>query len=92
MNLIQFVRQLLERLKLESPDFYKKLQLISGVLVALFGVVIAGNEMFDWGLESIHLLKMPLTAILNILTGFLTGIFAVSFTPVRNPSDLTANK
>jgi len=88
MNIISFFKELLQRLQLESPSFYKKLQWGAVFLVALLGVVIAGNEMFDWGLESVIFLKMPLTSIINILIGFISGVFTFSLTPVKNPHEL----
>lgn len=88
MTFINFIKELLVRLQQDSPAFYKKLQFGAGLLLAILTTLVAGDQMFDWGFQSIILLKMPLSAILNILIGFISGIFAFSFTPVKDPSKL----
>ena len=88
MTIISFFKELLLRVQQDSPDFYKKLQWSAGLFLAILSLIVTGNGMFDWGLDNIFIFKMPLTSIINILIGFITGIFAVSFTPVKDQNKL----
>lgn len=93
-ELIKLVRELLKRLITESPDIYKKLQWITGILTSLIGIALAANAAFVWGWSEIivPLLNISLTVFLGGVVTFLTGIFAVSFTPVKDPKKLEKPK
>jgi len=84
---IEFVKELLERLQQESPSFFKKLQWSCGAVVVILGLVLGGNSQFEWGLDAITFIKIPLTTIFQYVITFLTAVFAFAFTPVKNKTD-----
>ena len=89
-QLIDLVRELLARLKTESPDVYKKLQWISGTLATLIGVALGLNSAFEWGWGEIVFFNIPLTYILGSVATFIGGIFATAITPVKDKEHLDA--
>ena len=89
-ELIKLVRELFVRLATESPDVYKKIQKIVGTLTAIVGLLLIANTSFNWnwGLIIVPVFKVSLTAFLGGLCTFLGGVFATSFTPVKDTKKL----
>lgn len=76
------MKELLDRLKTESPAFFKRIQWIVGILTAAFGVL---QTTISFGFLPKMVPYMPL--ITNIITG-LAGAFGVSFLAKKDPAKI----
>lgn len=72
------MKELIDRLKSESPEFFKKLQWIAGVLVLLLGTL---QTLLSFGLFPELVQYMPV--ITNIIIGSATA-FGVSTLPKKD--------
>lgn len=74
------MKELIDRLKTESPTFFKKLQWIVGILTALFGALqMAISLGYFPGLVQ----YMP---VISYLISALAGAFGVSFLAKKDPT------
>ena len=88
-QLILLVSELFQRLKIESPDTFKKLQWYSGIICALISSVLALNEVLCLGLGNIVIYcSISLPELLIMIVTLLGGVFGASKLPVKEPEKL----
>ncbi|MCW3466490.1 hypothetical protein [Chitinophaga nivalis] len=73
------MKELIERLRTESPVFFKRLQWIIGVLAGSLGVlqILLSNGLFPW--------LLPYESVITSVITALAGAFGVSLLPKKDP-------
>lgn len=89
-ELIELIKGFVSRLKIESPDIFKKVQKWSVISSSIIGILLIGNGMlgWDWGLVIIPWINCSVTALLGGAVALITGVFITSKTPVKEPMKL----
>ncbi len=85
----KFLAELMLRLKSESPEAFKKLQWILGLLVGLIGATLTLNEVLSIGLGNVIIYgQVTLTQFLGVLAALFSGALGTATTAVKNPEKL----
>lgn len=83
-TILQFLFELVSRLKTESPSFFKKLQWGSGILAVLLGAVQALISFGIWHPENAE----KISTFLGYAITTITTVFGTSFLPIKNVNKL----
>ena len=81
--MIQFLKELLERLRKEKPDFFKQLQKVAMILFVIFFAISYANELFIY-LELNYEIPAKVVAIADKLYQLFIVLFGFSFLPNKD--------
>ena len=85
--MIQFLKELLERLRKEKPDFFKQLQKVAMILFVIFFAISYANELFIY-LELNYEIPAKVVAIADKLYQLFIVLFGFSFLPNKDTTKL----
>ena len=87
---IRLIRELLNRLSEESPDTFKKIQWISGILIIFIPAFLTIDNYLEIGIaEKVIFLTLTWGKMLTTIETLLIGAFAVAKATVKNIDKLT---
>lgn len=82
---IRFFRELLARLSEESPDTFKKIQWVSGILILLIPAFLTIDNYLELGIAAkVVFLTLTWGKILTTIETLLIGAFAIAKTTVKS--------
>ena len=81
--MINFIKELIERLKKEKPDFFKQLQKVAMILFAIFFTISYINELFIY-LELNYEIPAKVVAVADKLYQLFIVLFGFSFLPNKD--------
>ena len=81
--MINFIKELIERLKKEKPDFFKQLQKVAMILFAIFFAISYINELFIY-LELNYEIPAKVVAVADKLYQLFIVLFGFSFLPNKD--------
>ena len=85
--MMQFLKELLERLRKEKPDFFKQLQKVAMILFVIFFAISYANELFIY-LELNYEIPAKVVAIADKLYQLFIVLFGFSFLPNKDTTKL----
>ena len=81
--MINFIKELIERLRKEKPDFFKQLQKVAIILVVIFFAFSYANKLFIY-LELNYELPTKVVAVADKLCQLFIVLFGFSFLPNKD--------
>ena len=81
--MINFIKELIDRLRKEKPDFFKQLQKVAMILFAIFFAITYANELFFY-LELNYKLPTKVVAVADKLYQLFIVLFGFSFLPNKD--------
>jgi hypothetical protein len=81
--MINFIKELIDRLRKEKPDFFKRLQKVAVVLVVIFFAISYANKLFFY-LELNYEIPAKIVAVADKLCQLFIVLFGFSFLPNKD--------
>ena len=81
--MINFIKELIDRLRKEKPDFFKQLQKVAMILFVIFFAISYANELFIY-LEFNYEIPAKVVAIADKLYQLFIVLFGFSFLPNKD--------
>ena len=81
--MINFIKELIDRLRKEKPDFFKQLQKIAVILVVIFFAISYANKLFFY-LELNYEIPAKVVAVADKLCQLFIVLFGFSFLPNKD--------
>ena len=81
--MINFIKELIDRLRKEKPDFFKQLQKVAVILVVIFFAISYANKLFFY-LELNYELPTKVIAVADKLCQLFIVLFGFSFLPNKD--------
>ena len=81
--MINFIKELIDRLRKEKPDFFKQLQKVAMILFAIFFAISYANELFFY-LELNYEIPAKIVAVSDKLCQLFIVLFGFSFLPNKD--------
>ena len=81
--MINFIKELIDRLSKEKPDFFKQLQKVAVILVVIFFAISYANKLFFY-LELNYEIPAKVVAVADKLCQLFIVLFGFSFLPNKD--------
>lgn len=90
-QLIDFLSEILQRVKSESPDFFKKIQWTAGIIATLLTIAIGLNSAEIINISKVVFFKHSLLKEFEFALAIISGVFGTSILPTKDKSNESAS-